>query len=190
MEWIIALLVLAADQLSKVYAAQVLSKGALVLIPGVLELTYLKNTGAAWGMFQGARIPFILLTVAFLALCLFFYGKKRGNLTKLSRIILFLIVSGALGNLIDRMFLGYVRDMIYFSLIDFPVFNVADSAIVIGAILLVLETLFTKNGLLEVLEKTLEKKPKAKAEDASATSDTKGEAQSCADDSSEAPHAP
>lgn len=170
MEWIIALLVLIADQLSKLYTAQVLSKGALVLIPGVLELTYLKNTGAAWGMFQGARIPFILLTVAFLVLCLWFYKKKRVVLTKLSRIILLLIFSGALGNLIDRVVLGYVRDMIYFSLINFPVFNVADSAIVIGAILLVLETLFTKNGLLDVLEKTLDKKKvdkSAKKEEAS-----------------------
>lgn len=173
MEWIIALLVLIIDQLSKLYAAQVLSKGALVLIPGVLELTYLKNTGAAWGMFQGARIPFILLTVAFLILCLWFYKKKRGELTKLSRIILLLIFSGALGNLIDRVVLGYVRDMIYFSLINFPVFNVADSAIVIGAILLVLETLLTKNGLLDVLEKTLDKKKSAdktvKEEDSSSS---------------------
>lgn len=173
MEWIIALLVLIIDQLSKIYAAQVLSKGALVLIPGVLELTYLKNTGAAWGMFQGARIPFILLTVAFLILCLWFYKKKRGELTKLSRIILLLIFSGALGNLIDRVVLGYVRDMIYFSLINFPVFNVADSAIVIGAILLVLETLLTKNGLLDVLEKTLDKKKSAdktvKEEDSSSS---------------------
>lgn len=162
MEWIMALLVLIVDQLSKVYAAQVLSAEALVLIPGVLELTYLKNTGAAWGMFQGARIPFILLTVAFLALGLWFYKKKRLELSRLSRAILLLILSGALGNLIDRTFLGYVRDMIYFSLIDFPVFNVADSAIVIGAILLVLETLFTKNGLLDTLEKMLEKRPKQK----------------------------
>lgn len=165
MEWIIALLVLIIDQLSKLYAAQVLSKGALVLIPGVLELTYLKNTGAAWGMFQGARIPFILLTVAFLILCLWFYKKKWSDLTKLSRIILLLIFSGALGNLIDRVVLGYVRDMIYFSLINFPVFNVADSAIVIGAILLILETLLTKNGLLDVLEKTLDKKKSKKAEE-------------------------
>lgn len=164
MEWIIALLVLVIDQLSKVYAAEVLSSEALVLIPGMLELTYLKNTGAAWGMFQGARIPFILLTAVFLVLCLVFYIKKRKALTKLSKIILMLIVSGALGNLVDRVLLGYVRDMIYFSLIDFPVFNVADSAIVIGAILLVLETLFTKNGLLEVAEKTLEKKPKASSD--------------------------
>lgn len=165
MEWIIALLVLIIDQLSKLYAAQVLSKSALVLIPGVLELTYLKNTGAAWGMFQGARIPFIVLTVAFLILCLWFYKKKRSELTKLSRIILLLIFSGALGNLIDRVVLGYVRDMIYFSLINFPVFNIADSAIVIGAILLVLETLLTKNGLLDVLEKTLDKKKSKKADE-------------------------
>lgn len=170
MEWIIALLVLIIDQLSKLYATQVLSKGALVLIPGVLELTYLKNTGAAWGMFQGARIPFILLTVAFLILCLWFYKKKRGELTKLSRIILLLIFSGALGNLIDRVVLGYVRDMIYFSLINFPVFNVADSAIVIGAILLVLETLLTKNGLLDVLEKALDKKKSRKADEKEDTS--------------------
>lgn len=186
MEWIIALLVLIIDQLSKVYAAEVLSSGALVLIPGVLELTYLKNTGAAWGIFQGARVPFILLTAVFLVLCMMFYIKKRNALTKLSKVILMLIVSGALGNLIDRVLLGYVRDMIYFSLIDFPVFNVADSAIVVGAILLILETLFTKNGLLEVAEKTLEKKPTASSE----VSDAGQEVQAEQKDTPEEPHAP
>ena len=62
----------------------------------------------------------------------------------LTRIILALLFSGAIGNLIDRIFLGYVRDMIYVSLINFPVFNVADSAITIAAVLLVIETFFIK----------------------------------------------
>ena len=153
MEWIVAILVLVIDQLSKVYAAQVLSKSTLVLITGVLELTYVQNEGAAWGMFQGARIPFIVLTSAFLAVLLWFYFKNRKQMRFLSRCILLLLFAGALGNLVDRVLLGYVRDMIYVSLIQFPVFNIADSSIVIGAGLLIIETLFLKNGIFDLMEK-------------------------------------
>lgn len=71
----------------------------------------------------------------------------------LSRCILLLLFAGALGNLVDRVLLGYVRDMIYVSLIQFPVFNIADSSIVIGAGLLIIETLFLKNGIFDLMEK-------------------------------------
>lgn len=71
----------------------------------------------------------------------------------LSRCILLLLFAGALGNLVDRVLLGYVRDMIYVSLIQFPVFNIADSSIVIGAGLLIIETLFLKDGIFDLMEK-------------------------------------
>jgi signal peptidase II len=80
----------------------------------------------------------------------------------LTRIILALLFSGAIGNLIDRIFLGYVRDMIYVSLINFPVFNVADSAITIAAVLLVIETFFIKGRVttFDLMEACFPKKNK------------------------------
>ena len=83
-------------------------------------------------------------------------------MTVLTRVILSLLFAGAIGNLIDRVFLGYVRDMIYFSLINFPVFNVADSAITIAAALLVIETFFVKGKTttFDLMESCFPKKEK------------------------------
>lgn len=165
MEFLLLFIVLVADQATKIWAAQSLST-PLVLIEGVLELTFVKNTGAVWGIFSGARVIFIVVTVAFLAAVVYFYWKKQKSLTRFSRIILALIFAGALGNLIDRVALGYVRDMIYFSLINFPVFNIADSSIVVGAGLLIIDTFFTKDkrSTFDVLESCFKKKPKKDAE--------------------------
>ena len=157
MVWILITAVIAIDMLSKWYAATSLSQAPAVLIKGVLELTYVENKGAAWGIFQGARIPFIILTALFLLGFLFVYFKFKNEFNTLSKIVFALIFSGALGNLIDRAIFGYVRDMIYFSVINFPVFNIADSAIVIGAALLIIQTLFLKNGLFDILEKHTQK---------------------------------
>lgn len=161
MAWLITLAVMALDILSKWAAATYLSQEPLVLIKGVLELTYVENRGAAWGMFQGARFIFIILTVIFLGVFLVFFIKSKCDLNPLSKVIFALIFSGALGNLVDRVWLGYVRDMIYFSLIDFPVFNIADSAIVIGTVLLIIQTLFFKNGIFDLLEKKWSENKKA-----------------------------
>ena len=144
MELVLAVLILALDQVTKIWSARVLSARPLVLIPGALELTYLENRGAVWGLMQGWRIVFLIATFLFLGALVWFYGKKRKDMPALTRVILSLLFAGAVGNLIDRLFLGYVRDMIFFSLINFPVFNVADSAITIAACLLVIETFFVK----------------------------------------------
>ena len=144
MELVLTVLILVLDQGTKIWAERALTAKPLVLIPGVLELTYLENRGAVWGLMQGWRVVFLIATVVFLGFILWFYCKKRKDMTGLTRLILALLVSGAIGNMIDRVFLGYVRDMIYVSLIDFPVFNVADSAITIAAALLIIETLFIK----------------------------------------------
>ena len=164
MELVLAVLILALDQGTKIWAAKTLTAQPLVLIPGALELTYLENRGAVWGLMQGWRIVFLVATFVFLAVILWFYIKKRMDMTVLTRVILSLLFSGAVGNLIDRMFLEYVRDMIYVSLINFPVFNVADSAITIAAALLVIETFFVKGktttfDLLEACFPKKEKKP-------------------------------
>ena len=166
MEVLLAALILILDQGTKLWAHSVLRAKPLVLIPGALELTYLENRGAVWGLMQGWRIVFLIATFLFLGIMLWFYIRKRRGMSLLTRIILALLFSGAVGNLIDRLFLGYVRDMIYFSLINFPVFNVADSAITIAACLLILETFFVKSGktTFDLLGTCFSKKPVQGAE--------------------------
>ena len=132
MEVLLAALILILDQGTKLWAHSVLRAKPLVLIPGALELTYLENRGAVWGLMQGWRIVFLIATFLFLGIMLWFYIRKRRDMSLLTRIILVLLFSGAVGNLIDRLFLGYVRDMIYFSLINFPVFNIADIFVTCG----------------------------------------------------------
>lgn len=144
MELLLTVFILVLDQGTKIWAARALIERPLVLIPGALELTYLENRGAVWGLMQGWRWVFLVATFLFLAAVIWFYIRRRKDMTVLTRVILALLFSGAIGNLIDRAILGYVRDMIYFRLINFPVFNVADSAITIAAALLVVETLFVK----------------------------------------------
>ena len=162
MMFVLAGLILLLDQGTKIWAASALHGQPLVLIPGALELTYLENRGAVWGLMQGWQILFLVATFLFLGALVWFYIKKHRDMTALTRVILSLLFSGAVGNLIDRMALGYVRDMIYVSLIHFPVFNVADSAITIAAALLVIETFFVKNKVttFDLMEQCLPKKEK------------------------------
>jgi len=152
-EGILLALILIADQITKWLAAKYCTPG-IPVIPGVVELLYAENTGAAWSLFNGggARWIFVALTVIFAALIVWFYVKKRKELTRFSRVILALVLAGALGNCIDRVNLGYVRDMIYFSIINFPIFNVADSALCIGGGLFLLESFARKKNVLSVLE--------------------------------------
>ena len=162
MEFLMVIVILLLDQGTKICAERALSRQPLVLIPGALELTYLENRGAVWGLMQGWRIVFLVATFVFLCILVWFYAKKRKDMTVLTRVILSLLFAGAIGNLIDRVFLGYVRDMIYFSLINFPVFNVADSAITIAAALLVIETFFVKGKTttFDLMESCFPKKEK------------------------------
>lgn len=128
------------DQYTKLLALTHLrQKPGIPLIQGVLELKYLENRGIAFGMFQGKVAVFVVLCLVFLAAALYVFirmPKEKYFLPLM--LITFLIVAGALGNFIDRLFRGFVVDFIYFSLIDFPIFNVADIYVVCGGILLVL----------------------------------------------------
>ncbi len=115
----------------------------IILIPGVLQLHYLENRGMAFGLFEGKIPVFVILCVLFF--CVFFYVYARiprtGYYLPLT-ITSLIMVSGALGNFIDRIFRKYVVDFIYFSLIDFPVFNMADIYVVCSGILLVILVCF------------------------------------------------
>lgn len=128
------------DQLTKWLTVLHLQENPIVLIDGVLELTYLENRGAAFGMMQGARWLFVAFTaVVMLALlALLMFGQYRRY--RLFNVSLILVIAGGIGNLIDRVANGFVVDMIHVFWkaigFDFPVFNVADIFVVIGSILL------------------------------------------------------
>ncbi len=126
------------DQLSKILAVKLLAPiGSVPLWSGVLHLTYVENKGAAFGMLADHRWVFMSISsVAIIAIALYLYSGR--NTSKLYTSALMLIISGGIGNMIDRIALGYVVDFIDFALIDFAVFNIADSLVCIGAGLLIL----------------------------------------------------
>lgn len=143
----IALLVFMAaivglDQLTKYLTVRGIPMGAQVpLIPGVIHLTYVRNTGAAFSLFSGMRWLFLLLVVVFFAATVLLI--RRGVVTRTAELwSLAAIGGGALGNAIDRLLYGSVIDMIEPEFIDFAVFNVADSFITCGAVVLVIFLLF------------------------------------------------
>jgi len=103
------------------------------LIQGVLHFTHVKNSGAAFGVLQNQRVVFLVASIVVIIAILYYYWQDRSE-NKLINGSLGLVLGGAIGNLVDRVFLGKVTDFIDFRV--WPVFNLADSAIVIGAILL------------------------------------------------------
>lgn len=131
------------DQLSKIWAVSALAEKPIELIPGVFELRYLENHGAAFGILQNQRWFFLLLTAAFVVLLIIAYRKLPGGKRHLPlRILCAALMAGALGNAIDRALLGYVRDFLYFCLIDFPIFNVADIYVTVSAFVFIILVLF------------------------------------------------
>lgn len=136
------------DQLTKIWAVKALMLGAPIkLLENVLHLHYVSNYGAAWGIFSGKQIFLIILTsVIIIGMFIYMLRLPHNQYGRWARIAFTLIISGAIGNLIDRMTLGYVRDFIYFILIDFPIFNIADVLVVTGVGLLIIVLFITKDG--------------------------------------------
>ena len=128
------------DQLTKYIAVTSLEPiGSINVIPSVLNFTYVENYGAAFGILQNARWFFLVLALLGVGIIVWFLLKRPHNL--LLRSSLSLIAAGALGNAIDRLFRGFVVDFIQLDFIDFPVFNIADICICVGAGLLILYVL-------------------------------------------------
>ncbi len=157
---IIALSVI-IDQVSKVIVVTCMELyESIVIIPKLFSFTHIRNFGAAWGMFSESRWVFIAATsIALVILPIILYRCRRMH--TLFSVSLSLIIGGAAGNMIDRVFLGYVVDFLEFTFIDFPVFNIADVCIVIGTILMALYILFfDKNLFLDKKKETISKKEK------------------------------
>lgn len=141
-----AAFVVAADQFTKYLTVlHIPLHEELPFLPGLLQLTYVQNTGAAFSSFEGQQGMFAAIFLLFTGMILFEYFKKPMAFKPLERWCIAAIYGGGLGNMIDRVRMGYVVDMIETTFMEFPVFNVADCFISCGCILLMVHLfLFNK----------------------------------------------
>lgn len=128
------------DRITKIYAVKHFisnpHSGSLI------NLTYLENRGAAFGILQDKRILFVILTIAIVLYLMYYFITNLKSNPLVLNIAFSLIISGALGNFYDRLFQGYVVDFIEFAFVDFPVFNIADILVTVGCGLLIIYILF------------------------------------------------
>jgi signal peptidase II len=141
---ILFIILAAVDQGVKLWVRNTLmNKDPLIFIPDVFSLQYHENTGAVWGIMSG-KVQFLsIFTFIILIFIVFLYLKiPQDKKYHPLRLITVFILAGAAGNLIDRIFLGHVVDFIYFELINFPLFNVADSYLTVSCVILFLLAIF------------------------------------------------
>ena len=138
------------DQISKALASAYIN-GEITVLGKLLHFAYVENRGAAWGMLANHRWVFMLVSsIAIIGFGIYLFCFKVPNL--LYGISIALVISGGIGNMIDRVALGYVVDFLKFAFIDFPVFNIADSLVCIGAGLLMLAM------VIDIVNESKEKK--------------------------------
>ena len=136
--------IVAIDQITKYIAVtKLMPVGSVTFIEGIMDFSFVRNFGAAFGILQGAKWVFVIMTLA-IAIGTFIAFKKlpqdKGN--NLLRASLIMILGGAIGNCIDRLARGFVVDFFEVTFIDYPVFNVADIFVVVGAFLMAFTVLF------------------------------------------------
>ena len=136
--FIISIFLIILDFISKLLIINFL-RVDLFLIPNFLYLTFVTNTGTFWGLFSNINIFFMILSIIVLSLLIYIITVKT-TLNKLNTILYSLVISGIIGNLIDRIIRGYVVDFIGIKIFNynFPIFNFADIYIVIGVLLFIL----------------------------------------------------
>ena len=138
----------AADILTKAWLCPLIIKSGntMKFIPGLLRFEYTQNTGMAWGMFKNSTLFLTIFSICAVLLMVLVVIAKRRTMPKLLKLALIVIAAGAVGNIIDRIALGYVRDFVTFDFMDFPIFNFADVCVTVGTALLVIGFFFTKGG--------------------------------------------
>lgn len=148
MPFILTIIFIIIDQIVKFMCLQNLKPiGSIQIIKNFFYLTYVENRGAAFGMLAGARWIFILIAFVATIFCIYYYNKiPKNKFFNISRVALIFIISGAIGNMIDRMFRGYVIDMFHFIFWgkDFAVFNVADIFVCLGTFLIGVAIIFSE----------------------------------------------
>ena len=169
----LSFLVVILDQVTKHLIWQGLPLGRqIVIIPGLFSLSYVQNTGAAWGILSGLSHWLVLMSIVILALLLLLRRHFMAD-TRLHRVATGLMIAGIVGNLIDRVRLGYVVDFMdfYWKQSHFPAFNVADSAICIGVGIYIVSQYFAREeGAADVDE------PIGRTEGATSSSSEVGQA--------------
>lgn len=142
-------ILIAFDQIIKFLCLEKLKPiKSITIIPNFFNLTYVENRGAAFGMLEGARWIFILIALIAIVFCSLYYKKiPKNKLEILCKTGLIFIISGALGNVIDRFFRGFVVDMFHFIFWgkDFAVFNIADILVCLGTFLIAIFIIFSDN---------------------------------------------
>lgn len=138
------ILLVGLDQLTKHLAIMYLKdSNGINILPGIFRLEYLENHGAAFGILQDQRIPLLVVTgLIFVILAGIYYKLPERARYFPMQIVLILLLSGAVGNMTDRIIRSYVVDFLYFNLINFPIFNIADCYVVIGVIIAILLLFF------------------------------------------------
>ena len=141
---VVGIILTVADQLLKLWAISSLEPvGSITVIDNIFSLTYVENRGAAWGMMAGAKWYLIIMPIIVIVAALAYLIIKKVKQPLILWSVM-LIISGGLGNLIDRIFRGFVVDYLHATFIDFPVFNLADCCITIGAGLLILYVILSE----------------------------------------------
>lgn len=152
MIFIIVSIILSLDQLTKFLVTKnLLLNQSVPIIKGVFHITLIHNRGAAFGILKNQILLFVFTSI--FAIILIYFNLKNNRYKKSYSIFLSLILAGALGNLIDRLFFGFVIDFLDFRI--WPVFNIADSAITIGAILLAWSMLRSTDNRAQRTERSL-----------------------------------
>lgn len=140
---VMAVLILIADQLTKwLTVVNIPLYHDVSVLPGIVGLTYVQNDGAAFSMLEGQQWVFALVFALFAAFIIWEFSKKRLPFSTFERFCIVAVFSGGLGNMIDRLRLGYVIDMIETKFMNFPIFNVADIFITCGCIALMVHLIF------------------------------------------------
>ena len=136
--YVLAAVIIGVDQWTKYLTVAHIDLYEVVeVIPGVLSWMYIRNTGAAWSSLEGKMWFFYLVTIVVVGVVVV-YLQKYGKNSRLLSIALAFILAGSIGNFIDRLRVEYVIDMVRLEFINFPIFNVADMALSIGVVLMIL----------------------------------------------------
>ena len=145
---ILTIIFLVIDIISKLVISNLMNVNAsIMVIKNFFYITYVRNTGAAWSIFSGKTLGLIIVSLLIIVFLLYYISKNKPKY-KIEKISYAMILGGAFGNLIDRIIYGYVIDFLDFNIFgyNYPIFNLADSFIFVGVLLLIIFTWRDKDG--------------------------------------------